>query len=565
MMSDNRKVLPLGIDDFKELREQNCYFIDKSLLIKDIIDYSLKVYLLLRPRRFGKTLHLSMLKYFFDTTEDNQKLFEDLAITKAGEKYNDFQGQYPVIFLTLKNTKASTWEKAYEQLKETIISIYEQHNYLLKSAKLNLRQKKSFENILNETASETKYQSSLKFLSECLHDHYDKQVYIFIDEYDTPIHEAYHYNYADKTIEFLRDFLGKALKGNITLKQAVITGILRIAKESLFSGINNLKTYTILDSRFNQYFGWTEQEVQKTLADYNLEHAHVNTKHWYDGYTAGDEQHIYNPWSILSFVFDEGKSLEPYWVNTGNPTLLKTILAKSDDNTKKDLEKLLNHETIEHTIDKNLTLQDFERGDSLWTLLLFSGYLTALPTPALVKDTFPLKIPNTEVHIAFAKMIKNWFSESTKQSFLTSILNELTTGNINAFRQMLTDYIEQALSYFDVKGNEPERFYHALVLGMLVELKDTYTILSNRESGYGRYDVMLIPHDKNKLGLIIEFKKVSPTRNDSLNSAIKEALSQIKAKNYTQTLKSAGVKQVLAIAIAFAGKTVSIKEQIIYP
>lgn len=558
-MSNYRQALPIGIDDFKELREKNYFFVDKTLFIKELLDLNCKVLLLLRPRRFGKTLHLSMLKYFFDVNEKNKKLFNHLAINQAGEKYLSRHQKHPVIFLTFKNIKATQWSDAYGQLQNMIIAFYNEHSYLLTSPHLHQQDKNIFKKIINKSAEYIDFQSALKNLTEYLAKHFGVPAYALIDEYDSPIHEAYQYGYADEMLVFLRSFLGESLKGNSALEQAVVTGILRIAKESLFSGVNNLATYSVIDNRFSDYFGWTEREVKEALSLYGLAKYQQKAALWYDGYTVGNAKHLYNPWSVMNFIANDGH-FRAYWVNTGNSAFLQKILAESDMSVKVDLEKLLNEEVLDRPIDDSLTLLDLSENSSLWTQLLLAGYLTALPkTSSDEENTWPLKIPNAEVNFALRKIIKNWFMVKTSGDFLQELLSALISGDIVTFRAMIIEYIEEILSYFDVKGNEPERFYHALILGMLVTLKDTHTIRSNRESGFGRYDVMLIPYDRSALGIVIEFKKILKASNDTLDTAIERAFRQIEEKNYQQQLKNEGIKNILAVAMAFSGKAVAVE------
>lgn len=552
--------LPLGIDDFKKIRENQYYFVDKSLLIKDVIDLGFEVLLLLRPRRFGKTLHLSMLKYFFDHLEKQSNLFLDLSIEKAGTPYLKRKNSSPVIFLSLKNIKGGSWPEALSKFKKMISDIYKVHNHLLMSDQLSDFEKDTYRRILQIEADQTALESSLEDLSQYLYKHFKKKVYIFVDEYDSPIQEAHHSNYANEMLDFMRSFLGEALKGNSALAFSVVTGILKIAKESLFSGINNFKVYSVLDSPFKQYFAWTETEVNKLLINYGLENKFEEVAAWYDGYTVSTQKKLYNPWSVLNFVADRGERLRPYWVNTGNPRLLIQLLAHSTDAVKKELETLLCGNTITQKITENLVMQNLEKSDSaLWTLLLYSGYLTALPNSNLGLSSAVLKVPNYEVKLALEDIIQNWFFESVNQSFLKTVLTSLIDDNITQFSRIFTDYSEEVLSYFDIRGDEPERFYHALVLGMLVELRQDYIIRSNRESGYGRYDVIVIPKNKSRTAFILEFKKVS--REQTLDSALNEALQQIHEKAYDKELRAMDIKKIVTIAMAFHGKKVKIKEE----
>lgn len=557
-----KKKLPVGLDDFHKIIHNDYYFVDKSLIVKEIIDLGAEVLLLLRPRRFGKTLHLSMLHHFFDITKSSKTLFENLNIWEEGEKYQLSLNKYPVIFISLKNIKEMSWALAYGEFKALIANLYQAHRFLLESGQLTPEKEQVFRALMAKESSPDELRSSLKELSCLLEAHYQEKVYILVDEYDTPIHEAYLYNYHDEALNFMRSFLGEALKGNSSLKQGIVTGILRLAKESLFSGINNLSSFSVLDSNFNDYFGWTEEEVKNILAYYELDDKLEITKLWYNGYHVGWQKNIYNPWSILKFLQDKDHTLKPYWFNTGNPALLKQILAQSTDAVKVDMQSLLNNEPVTQPVSEMLTLGNFKAlpDNALWSLLVYSGYLTAKPTE--INSAYELHIPNTEVKYALSNIIKEWFTESASQSFLTQTLHQLTNGEIDVFTEMLRDYSEKVLSYFDVSGKEPERFYHALVLGILVSLKDTYDIRSNRESGYGRYDVMLLPKNKTKLAVVIEFKKVGVTSNDSLEKATKLALSQIQNKGYLNELKHQGFTRTVSVAMCFKGKQVKIASEV---
>lgn len=554
------KKIPLGIDNFKELIEGDFYFIDKSLLIKQILDLNYKVFLFLRPRRFGKTLNLSMLNYYFDIISNNKKLFDKLAIDKENNTYHNHQNAYPTIFLSLKGIRATGWAEAFEKLTELVVSLYAQHAYLLDSKYLPEDKKKDFSAVLLKKINNTKLELSLKKLSEYLFIHYQKQVIILIDEYDTPFYEAYHHHYLNDMLKFMRNFFSEALKGNDALKFSVITGILRIAKESLFSGINHLKVYSVFDEKFSEHFGLTQEEVTEALHRYGFADKAAQVKIWYDGYHVGNHNHLYNPWSILNFIADSTGRVKPYWVNTGNPELLNKVLAKSNHAIKTELEQLLSFNSITCLIEENMDIAELETNDSsIWSLLVFSGYLTAYTNNKNKFGEVQLRIPNKEVKFAFEKIIKNWFNQSVGQHYLPSLTQALIRGNIESFKTQLTRYLAQTLSYFDLTGTEPERFYHALVLGMLIELTDTHQIKSNCESGYGRYDVLLIPHNKSQLGIILEFKVALDNTSSALTTAATQALTQITEKHYQQELLQSGIKNIVAIGIAFKGKNVEIK------
>lgn len=555
-----QKKLPLGVDSFDEIMTNNYYFVDKSLFIKEILDLSAKVLLLLRPRRFGKTLHLSMLQNFFDINKMSDELFKNLDIWQAGEHYRSHLNKNPVIFISLKGIKEKNWDLAYAEIKSLVANLYQEHRFLIDQNQLTPERANVFNRLLAKNSTRDELKSSLKNLSCLLAEHYNEKVYILIDEYDTPIYEAYLNNYHEDALNFMRGFLGDALKGNASLKMGVVTGILRLAKESLFSGINNLSVFGVLDSNFNSYFGWTESEVKKILQDYDLKEELHHAKIWYDGYYAGKNGHLYNPWSILNFLQDTDHKLKPYWVNTGNPALLRKSLARTSDAVKIELQTLFNGQCITCELSEMLTLGDLNQlpDHALWPLLIYSGYLTAKPMNP--DGSYDLCIPNKEVMHALSNIVKEWFDESASQLFLNRMLKQLTHGEIKTFKEMMTDYAQKVLSYFDVSGEEPERFYHALVLGLLVGLRETYEIRSNRESGYGRYDVTLLPNDITKPAVIIEFKKVGVKSKDTLKKAAEEALAQIRIRNYKQELEQHGIKKIIFIGMAFKGKQLHIED-----
>lgn len=555
--------LPLGIDDFKKLRMSGYYFVDKSLLIKDIIDFGFEVHLILRPRRFGKTLHLSMLKYFFDREYKGQSLFSGLAISQAGERYRACQGRHPVIFLSLKNIRASTFDGALEKIKILLAETYEPFEFLLQHEALSAHDKADFLKIRSKNVSQSELEASLKALSRYLFTVTGEQVIILIDEYDAPVHHALQQDYKDPMLDFLREFFGAALKSNVHLKFGVVTGILRIAKENLFSGLNNLNVYSMLDHNLSQHFAWSEQEVEEILTTYDLVETKEKVREWYDGYIVGKNTKLYNPWSILKFIADGGERFKPFWVNTGNPELIKRVLARSDHSVKSDLALLLNDQTIHRPIADDLTLSLLEQhADALWHLLLFSGYLTALPPRSATIQSYDLKIPNKEVRMAFHQMVHHWFSESVSPAFLSDMARMLVAQDISAFKMQFSRHIEQVLSYFDVSGREPERFYHAFVLGLLVQLSGQYCIRSNRESGFGRYDVLLLPNDHCQAAFIFEFKVASDDNPSTLEQTARLGLEQIQQKHYSAELLAQGFKTIWTLSLAFHGKKVHIANEL---
>lgn len=552
------KKIPIGISDFKKLMDENFFFVDKSLLIKEIIEDGAEVILFTRPRRFGKTLNMSMLKYFFAKTEqNNHRLFRQLKICQEPHMMKK-QGTYPVIFITLKDEKHRQFTQFKKSFALLMSEIYKQHHYLLESTQLLPSEKEYMQQIINKETDEVELQKSLLLLSSYLYKYHQQKVIILIDEYDVPIQEAYIYGYYDEMIYFMRNFFSAGLKDNVYLEKAVLTGVLRIAKESVFSGLNNLEAYSILKSKYSQYFGFVETEVEQLLAYYGLEQKMDDIRTWYNGYTFGTHV-IYNPWSILHFVKDPSAGFRAYWVNTAENGLLRTLLAKANKNVKKELEQLIKGETVIQPIDETIVMPEVEQTETnIWSFLLFTGYLRAARQEIEGSLHVHLQIPNTEVLTLFKQMILSWFQVQTADTF-SLLLKSLTSGDIESFEDALSDLIEQTISYFDV-GQESEKFYHALVLGMLVSLEKEYTIKSNRESGYGRYDIMLIPKQRAKYGIIIEFKSVNKRKKETLEEAALAAVQQIRDKQYKKELTSLGITNVLEIGIAFEGKKVCIKK-----
>ncbi|MCT4509779.1 MAG: ATP-binding protein [Tepidibacter sp.] len=554
------KKLPIGISDFKELITDNYYYVDKSLFIKEIVDDGSKVILIPRPRRFGKTLNMSILKYFFEKTEeDNKYLFENLKINKFKEIMN-IQGKYPVIYITFKDIKFSNWEDCNNGIKRLIGSLYEKHSYLVKEEFLSELQKKYFNKVLNRDVDMVDLYQSLKMLTQYLYEYHNENTIVLIDEYDVPIQSGYLDNYYDKIIEFMRIFLSSALKDNEYLKRGVLTGILRIAKESIFSGLNNnLHVCTILKNHYTKHFGFSEEEVKDILKYYDIEYKIDDIKKWYNGYIFGDNV-IYNPWSILNYVKNHKDGFRPYWINTSSNDLVKIVLTKAGETVKKELEDLIQEKTIVKQINEDIVMKDIENGaENVWSFLLFSGYLKVINEDLRMGRSFcTLEIPNLEVKYLYEEIIMSWFKESINNEKFNYMLKSLITGDIEIFEEILSEYLIKSASYFDIEENE--KFYHAFVLGILVALNEEYEVKSNRESGYGRYDIMVIPKDKNKLGVIIEFKKVSKRRKETLEIAVDKAITQIKDRNYRQELLERGINNIIELGIAFEGKEVLVKQ-----
>ena len=544
----------IGVSDFKILRIRQNYYIDKTMFIKDIIDNQSSVILITRPRRFGKTLNMSMLKYYFDCTQkDNKELFKNLKIMKEGVKYTSKIGCYPCIYLTLKDVLGTNFEEMILSLKSEILEIYIDNANLLKSNKLLDIEKEIYNKILNLKANNIEIQSSIKFLSKILYKEYEKPVMLFLDEYDVPLQNAYTEGFYEETIKFFKAFYGITFKDNSYLEKTVITGVSRVAKESIFSGANNFKVYTVLENEFSEDFGITEKEMLKIIKDFKIE-KQEEIKKWYDGYKIGDTEGIYNPWSILNYLVD--RELIPYWVNTSSNDLIKLIL-KNSSSIKEKIERLLRDEDIEVTIDQETIITGIEkREENIWGLLLGTGYLKITEKVDIVEKKYKVKIPNYEIKALFQSIIRNWFSNKIIGNDLNSILKDLITLNLKEFEKKFDILVRQMFSYMDVGENTAENFYHAFVLGMLVGLKDKYYVNSNRESGLGRYDILLEPKNKNDNSFIIEFKVSESKEEKNIEETIKNAKKQIVQKKYEENLKERGYKNITKIVIAFKGKKV---------
>ncbi len=553
MKTDKKKHIPIGIDDFKELIEKKFYFVDKSLFIKDILTSQAKATLIPRPRRFGKTLNLSLLRYFFEKTDQsNRHLFNDLKI----EEHSDcmaHQGQYPVIWMTLKDSKTATWPACYAKICKIIGKEFDRHFSSIKPL-LSEFEKKCVQEVINGSASQALYENSLSDLSRYLERAYKSQVILLMDEYDAPIHEGYIKGYYDDVISFMRNFLGAGFKGNTPLNIGILTGILRISKESIFSGINNLRVCSLVDERFSDKFGLLENEVQEILNYFGLENSIDDIRRWYDGYQSGSSK-MYNPWSIVNLVDNDGAT-KPYWVNTSDNALIKELLRTSSTKTKEELEIIIQGNAVTKPVQENIVMTDLNNYDDvLWNFLLFCGYLTFKNYRSIEDEMYAdFFIPNTEVGLIYKKSFKAWFGETINISTYTSMLERLIIGDVESFQEFFTKLTLETLSSFDMSGTEPELFYHALVLGMLASLSQTHEVKSNRESGYGRYDVMLIPKDKTKLGIIIEFKKVHANRNETLESEAQKALKQLEERKYETELRAQGFEKILKLGISFLGK-----------
>ena len=520
-----KKIL-IGESDFKKIQKEKAYYIDKSLFIEDMLNCPHKVMLLPRPRRFGKTLNLSLLYHFFEKRdEDESYLFDNLAIKKS-PLFQDYFGKYPVIFITFKDIKHVTWEACWNDIKHIISQVYETHSYLLNSDYLSEQESLDYKNIIKKEANEVDYSNSLKMLSKHLNDYHQKDVIILTDEYDTPIHAGYQYGYYDEyAIPFMRNLLSGAYKDNSNLYRGVITGTLRISKESIFTGLNNLGVYTLLKKKFNTSFGFTEDEVKNILEDFNLSEHYPIILKWYDGYKFGGKK-VFNPWSVMNFISNNDEKPEPYWINTSSLEMIEEIITPNKQNLREELNDLIEGKVITKTIHENMVFDDIKdsRSDLLWSFLLHSGYLKVVEeVETEYRRKFQLQIPNHEVEIIYMELVEKWLKKHIDLKQLKSLLWSLKNGEITLFEKNLKAICLEIMSYHDFSGS-PEKVYHALVLGMLVWLSNDYVIRSNRESGYGRYDIIFKPKDITKQGIIIEFKRIYEDEDSEevLDGALKQ-------------------------------------------
>ena len=540
------KRIGIGLSDFKELIEEDFYYFDKTKFIDEIVKDGAKVKLFTRPRRFGKTLNMSMLKYFFDVEkkEENGKLFKDLYIEKT-ESFKE-QGQYPVIFLSLKDLKATTWEEMEKDIKSTVASLFLEYEDLY--YELGEFDKPLFKKIATKEEGIENLKEALKVLVKILYKKYNKKVVILIDEYDSPLVSAYINGYYGKAKDFFKTFYSTVLKDNNYLQMGVLTGIIRVIKAGIFSDLNNLRTYTILSDDYTDIYGLTEEEVEKSLKDYGIEAEISKVKDWYDGYKFGDSE-VYNPWSILNFLQD--KELRAYWVDTSGNDLINNVLKMKNKNIITALERLFNGEGLRQNLSGTSDLSKILSNDEIWELLLFSGYLTI--EEKIDQDNYILRLPNKEVKSLFRKtFIETYIARGSKLSFL---MESLIENKIEDYEENLQEILLTSVSYNDTKkGNEA--FYHGLIMGMGLYLEGEYITKSNIESGLGRYDFLIEPKNKSKRAFIMEFKSTDSI--EKLEEVSKEALKQIEDKKYDISLKQNGIKEITYIGIAFCGKQIKI-------
>ena len=542
----NRKPLPIGVSDFKEIVENNYYYIDKTKLIEDILHYRAKVNLFTRPRRFGKTLNMSMIKYFFDmeNKEENQKLFNGLNISES--EHMQEQGQYPVIYISFRNMEEVSWENSHIAIRQLISNMYDEFKFIREE--MDERELFYFDNVwFNKDTADWK--GSLKALTKYLYEYYGKKAVVLIDEYDTPIIQAYQEGYYKQAISFFKKFYGDAMKDNEYLQFGIMTGILRIAKEGIFSGLNNLKVNNIFSEKYSEYYGLTENEVVEAVKYYGLEYEMEDVREWYDGYQFGETE-IYNPWSIINFL-DE-KKLRPYWIGVSGNKTIYDLLGKADKKVIEDLEKLFVGKTVYKAI--NEYMEYVFNASDIWELFLYSGYLT---TDGEKKgELYPLRLPNKEIQTFFRKIFIDRFVGNYTQ--FSNIVENLKNGKIEEFAKGLQDEILSSLSYFDTEKDE--KYYKIFLIGIFIILANDYIRLSERESGYGRADLVLEPKNKINPAYIFEFKVVN--NEDELENYAKTGFEQIKEKEYDVELRNREIDKIVCVGLAFYRKKLKMKYEI---
>jgi len=539
----DKKPLPIGIDDFKTIIEEDYYYVDKTKMIETLLDDGAKVTLFTRPRRFGKTLNMSMLNYFFNlkNKEENRKLFENLYISKS--KYMSQQGKYPVIYLSFKDIKALNWEKCYYLTRRLIGYLYNEFEFLRE--RLNKKDLSDFDKVwLDEEGAD--WENSLKNLLRYLYEYHNKKVVVLIDEYDTPIVSGYNNGYKKEVLDLYRSLYSTVLKSNMHLQFSVMTGILRIAKEGIFSGLNNLQVYNIFEKNFSEYYGLTEEEVLEGLKYYNLEYEINDVKDWYDGYQFGNTE-VYNPWSIINFL-KNGK-LKPYWQGTAGNETINELLDRGNKELFDDLEKLFRKEIVYKKIRDFTEFTDDI--NEIWELFLYSGYLT---TSGKQKDReYPLRIPNREIMEFFEDRFIDRFTGNYQK--FSDTIRYLRAGNIEKFGEGLQNEVLSSLSYFDT--DKDEKYYKVFLIGIFVALMNDYRRLSERESGHGRADLILEPKKKENPGYIFEFKVANS--EEELESYAEEGFEQIEKKEYNIELINRGVTEIIYIGLAFYKKKLKMK------
>ena len=559
--------IAIGVEKYKEIIDNNAYYIDKTWMIKELLDQACPVNLFTRPRRFGKTLTLSMIRTFFEDERtyegkkiDNSPYFEGKKILMAGERYIGAMGNYPVIKLSLKSAKQPDFQMAYRCLKDDIIDEYDRHKYILNGEGLSEREKEKYKEILDETASEGEYATALKRLSIYLKKYHGRNVVILIDEYDVPLENAYFRGYYDRMIDFIRSLFESALKTNDALEFAVVTGCLRISKESIFTGLNNLEINTILSNNYAEYFGFTAVEVEEMLKNYGLEEKFPEVRQWYDGYLFGSTE-VYNPWSIINYVKAavSGGSVFPqaYWSNTSSNSIIRELVESADGNVKEEIERLIDGGTIEKPVHEEITYEDIHKSqDNLWNFLFFTGYLKVESKHFENRTTYlMLSIPNDEILTIYENTIREWFEHQVKEKDMKAFYRTVLAGDAKQTENFLSDLLESSISYYDKK----EDFYHGIMVGLFGGISG-YEVRSNREYGNGRPDLVLRPYNPRKPVVIFEFKY--RRKFLEMEDGCNEALAQIEQKKYANPFLNMGYQKLIKYGICFCEKTCAVKCEI---
>ena len=557
-MQERKRPMPVGIEDFRELIQNEYYFVDKTRFIKELLDSKGKITLITRPRRFGKTLALSMLQYFFtlENAEENRKLFDGLDIERAGTQYMREQGRYPVVFLTLKEVQAGTFDEIGILLAEILRKLYEKFVYLEHSAAISPQERQYFSEILNATCDRSKMRFALSNLMEALEKHHQKKPVLLLDEYDAPILSAWENGYYKECIGFMRGFLGSALKTNPALHLAVLTGVTRVSKESIFSELNNLKVCSVLSDSYCDIFGFTQEEAAKLMEECGAAGKIPELRQWYDGYRFGWAE-IYNPWSVIRYL-DEGCRFQPYWLNVSGNSILHVLLEEVDEDRRRELEGLMKDIPVEATIDEGVIYGDIhESSNALYMMMLTTGYLKAIEShwdPSGEELPFcKLLIPNREIRTIYRKEILGWMATRSDSIHLQKMLRAMVSGDVETFQNRLRKILTGIVSFHDAARN-PENFYHGMMLGFSVLMNGSYRVESNRESGYGRFDIAFFPLKAGTPGVILELK--SAKSEEELEQQAGAALRQIEEKKYIAELSRQGVKETWKYGISFHGKRV---------
>lgn len=556
-----KKLLPIGISDYVRAQSEY-YYVDKTMMIKEFLDRKPLVSLFTRPRRFGKTLNMDMLRVFFEISEDDtSRYFKDKAIWKCGEEYQSHQGKYPVIFLTFKDVKFDTWEATIGKIRGLVQEEYGRHQEIIDSDKISAYEKKYFEKMLDGTANEVELTSALDKLSKMLDAYYGKAPVIIIDEYDTPIQEGYAKDFYEEIIGFMRNFFSGAFKDNKNLSFGFLTGILRIAQESIFSGLNNLTVNSVMDDEYDRYFGFTSEEVETMLGYYGVPEKKAELAEWYDGYLFGNEE-IYNPWSVINYISRDCKP-QAYWVNTGKNEILDDVLKNATDDISESLYSLLQEKRVIAKIDQNVVYRSLaEDPANIYSLLLVAGYLKT-PQKELQADGSYLcevSIPNKEIAAVYKSEILSHLLQvgAITRTTANKIAESLYANDFVKLEHAIGEYMDEAISFYDAGA---EGFYHGLVLGLIAMMDNQYKIKSNRESGDGRCDICMFPRGERYPGIIMELKWKKNLGKDALDKLADEALYQISDRRYDVQMARDGIKKILKIGIAFSGKSVCVESE----